>query len=116
MRFDRPGDIIGYGLRLLRVTRRQRSHEREGGLGSHGGDPTCRRRLRRQLSELVGETDGWYEVYTPQGRRHRLAENSFAGKLCGHDRGRLVDDTLPKVQVKGETEGACIGVDHNRKI
>ena len=106
MGFDGPGDIIGHGFGLLGVARRERFHEREGRLRSDRGNPTCRRRLRGQLSEFVGQTDGRNEVYAPLGRGHSLAENSFAGKLCGHDRRRLIDDAFPEIKFKCETESA----------
>ena len=60
------------------------------------------------MSELVGEADRRNEIHAALSRGDRLSEDTFAGKLRGHNRGRLIDYGFPEVDAECEAEGARV--------
>src|SRR5437763_808986 len=116
MRLVGPGDVIRDGLGLLGIARGQGLHERDADLRSHRWYPTSGLRFRRDLRELISETDGRDEVDAPLRCFDRFLENPLAGKLGRHYRWRFFDEGTPEVGAEVETKSTRVGVNHDRKI
>src|SRR5437762_12151235 len=116
MRLVGPGDVIRDGLGLLGIARGQGLHECDADLRSHRRYPTSGLRFRRDLRELVSETDGRDEVDATLRCFDRFLENPLARELRRHDGWRFFDEGTPEVGAEVETESTRIGIDHDGKI